>query len=61
MTARLRMPQLCGLLWLCLSSTTPAQVDYGKDGPWNQRAESGPDAKVPGWFYNLGITGCARS
>lgn len=57
MTARSRMLRLCGLLWLCLSSTTPAQVDYGKDGPWNQRAESGPDAKVPGWFYNLGVTG----
>ncbi len=34
------------------------QVDYDGDGrPWNQRAESGPDAEVPGWFYNLGITG----
>jgi hypothetical protein len=34
-----------------------AQVDYGKVGPWDQRAEAGPDAEVPGWFYNLGITG----
>jgi hypothetical protein len=25
--------------------------------PWTQRAASGPDAEVPGWFYNLGITG----
>lgn len=34
-----------------------AQVDYEGDHPWNQRADSGPDAEVPGWFYNLGITG----
>lgn len=34
-----------------------AQVDYAGDHPWNQRADSGPDAKVPGWYYNLGITG----
>jgi hypothetical protein len=34
-----------------------AQVDYSGDYPWSQRAESGPDAQVPGWFYNLGITG----
>lgn len=35
-----------------------AQVHYHSDGsPWNQRAGGGPDAEVPGWFYNLGITG----
>jgi len=35
-----------------------AQVDYQEDGhPWNQRAGAGPDAEVPGWYYNLGITG----
>ncbi len=35
-----------------------AQVDYhDNDSPWGQRAEAGPDAEVPGWFYNLGITG----
>jgi hypothetical protein len=34
-----------------------AQVAYDGGEPWNQRAESGPDSKVPGWFYNLGITG----
>jgi len=49
--------------WLvsaCLVSTTlaTAQVDHHEDGsPWNQRAESGPDAVVPGWYYNLGVTG----
>jgi len=49
--------RLVGLLLLCQASPLLAQVDYGKDSPWNQRADSGPDAKVPGWFYNLGITG----
>ncbi len=35
-----------------------AQVHYyDKDNPWAQRAESGPDAEVPGWFLNLGLTG----
>jgi Family of unknown function (DUF6288) len=35
-----------------------AQVHYfGNDSPWAQRADSGPDADVPGWFLNLGITG----
>ena len=35
----------------------PAQVAYEGGQPWNERAETGPDAQVPGWFYNLGITG----
>jgi hypothetical protein len=35
-----------------------AQVDYDEEGqPWGQQAEAGPDAEVPGWYYNLGITG----
>jgi hypothetical protein len=35
-----------------------AQVHYYNDAsPWGQRARRGPDAQVPGWFYNLGITG----
>jgi hypothetical protein len=35
-----------------------AQVDHDEgEQPWGQRAEAGPDAKVPGWYYNLGITG----
>jgi len=57
MTARSWMLQLVSLLFLCHASPAHAQVDYRKDSPWDQRAESGPDAKVPGWFYNLGITG----
>jgi hypothetical protein len=40
-----------------LAAPLLAQVDYSADSPWSQRAESGPDAAVPGWFYNLGITG----
>ena len=40
-----------------ISAPMLAQVAYNGDDPWKQRADSGPDAKVPGWFYNLGITG----
>lgn len=48
---------IVSLALLALASPAAAQVDYGKASPWDQRAESGPDAKVPGWFYNLGVTG----
>ena len=35
-----------------------AQVDYTDDGrPWKNKTDKGPDAEVPGWYYNLGITG----
>ena len=51
------MLQLIGLLAMCMTLPLHAQVDYREESPWNQRAESGPDAQVPGWFYNLGITG----
>jgi len=35
-----------------------AQVHYQPNGqPWKQKASAGPDAQVPGWYYNLGITG----
>ncbi len=57
MITRFWMFIFLSLLALCLPSTSHAQVDYGKDTPWNQKARSGPDSKVPGWFYNLGITG----
>ena len=49
-------PLVC-LYMLSLAVPAKAQVHYDKDSPWDQRAESGPDAEVPGWFYNLGITG----
>lgn len=43
---------------LIVTSPSIAQVDYSEDGqPWKQRADSGPDAEVPGWYYNLGLTG----
>lgn len=54
---RLLLPAL--VLVACgLAGRTFSQVHYHDDkNPWGQRAESGPDAEVPGWFYNLGITG----
>lgn len=47
------------LIWVVFATgTLKAQVHYHDDGnPWGQRTDSGPDADVPGWFYNLGITG----
>ncbi len=46
------------LSMLCLAGPLQAQVDYqDNDSPWGQRTDSGPDADVPGWYYNLGITG----
>lgn len=41
-----------------VDATAISQVHYFGDGrPWNQRARNGPDSDVPGWYYNLGITG----
>lgn len=34
-----------------------AQVAYQDGNPSRQRANEGPDAQVPGWYYNLVITG----
>lgn len=46
---------------IALTLITPvgsAQVHYDSSGhPWKQRATAGPDAEVPGWYYNLGLTG----
>jgi len=57
MTTRVLTFQLAGLL-LCLASPAQARVHYyDNDSPWGHRADSGPDADVPGWFYNLGVTG----
>lgn len=45
----------CALL---LSPLLAAQVHYHPDGrPWKQKANSGPDKVVDGWYYNLGVTG----
>lgn len=46
------------IYWCCANTNAVAQVHYYENGsPWNRKANSGPDANVPGWFYNLGITG----
>lgn len=53
-------PGLVALLFTALALPQPAsaQVDYSPNGwPWIAQATSGPDAVVPGWYYNLGITG----
>ncbi len=55
----MRRPLLPSLL-LALAATpvTPTQVHYHPDGhPWKQTTDHGPDREVPGWYYNLGITG----
>ncbi|NQU47596.1 MAG: hypothetical protein HQ519_03020 [Planctomycetes bacterium] len=47
---------LLGALWT--PTVGQAQVHYQPNGqPWKQKASAGPDAQVPGWYYNLGITG----
>lgn len=52
---RVALP-IAAVLFSTVSSS--AQVHHFPDGgPWNQRAGSGPDAEVPGWYYNLGPTG----
>ena len=45
-----------GLLAL-LTGAPAAQVNYNGNIPWSFTANSGPDGPVPGWWYNLGITG----
>ena len=41
-----------------LAPPISGQVHYHPTGrPWAQRASAGPDAEVPGWYYNLGTTG----
>ena len=58
MNFRSNTVHLACLALLSLSAPLQAQVHYhDNDSPWGQRADSGPDAEVPGWFYNLGITG----
>lgn len=49
---------LLALVFVSISAPAFAQVHYQPDGsPWNQQANEGPDAEVPGWYYNLGISG----
>jgi len=57
-TTRCRHVLALALTAGAFAPTAAAQVHYHADGrPWSQRADRGPDADVPGWFYNLGITG----
>ncbi len=43
---------------LPLTQGASAQVHHHPDGrPWKQKANRGPDAEVPGWYYGLGVTG----
>ena len=43
---------------LALGSPAEGQVHFdGPDHPWKQHADSGPDAVVDGWYYNLGLSG----
>ena len=45
-------------LTLALTFSVQAQVHYlGNGSPWSRKAETGPDAEVGGWYYNLGTTG----
>ena len=47
-----------GLLVLCLAMTSPAwALRLSKGGAWERTTRVGPDARVPGWYINLGITG----
>lgn len=58
MTTRSQILRLACLVLLCFAAPLQAQVHYHDiNSPWGQRADTGPDAEVPGWFYNLGITG----
>ena len=54
---QLRQLLFCLMAGVCVSLPAMAQVDYRNGQPWSQRAGDGPDAIVPGWYYNLGITG----
>jgi hypothetical protein len=46
------------LLFLFVCHSLSAQVHYRDNGqPWTNKTNKGPDKEVPGWFYNLGITG----
>lgn len=47
-----------GLLMLCLAMASPAwALRLSKGGAWERTTRVGPDAQVPGWYINLGITG----
>ncbi len=46
------------LLIVFVISFTPAwALRTGRMSTWNRTTKAGPDAEVPGWYINLGITG----
>ena len=51
-----RVAGCAAALVLCLALTTPAWGLRDKQ-PWDTTTKVGPDAQVPGWYINLGITG----
>jgi hypothetical protein len=52
------MKKIVPLFALALSCPPlAAQVDYDGTYPWSETTSFAPDNAVPGWFYNLGITG----
>lgn len=58
MSLSLRMSICSAALLVSTAAPLIAQVHHHPDGqPWKQRANEGPDAEAPGWFYNLGVTG----
>lgn len=57
MKTRCTYPHLLLSSVLAATGTMVAQVHYDGGTPWSKRADSGPDAEVPGWYYNLGLTG----
>jgi Family of unknown function (DUF6288)/Carbohydrate esterase, sialic acid-specific acetylesterase/Bacterial Ig domain len=55
---RFTMKKILPLLALALSCPLlKGQVDYDGTYPWSQTTSIAPDNAVPGWFYNLGVTG----
>ena len=54
----MRLPAYLALALMAGPSAALAQGHHHPHGaPWNNRVDSGPDAGVPGWFYNVGTTG----
>ncbi|MEM7384573.1 MAG: DUF6288 domain-containing protein, partial [Verrucomicrobiota bacterium] len=52
-----RTAPLIALVCLMFLIPVRAQVVYNGESPWSERTDVAPDDVVPGWFYNLGITG----
>ena len=58
----MRRPALCVyglgmLLVICMVCLPASGLISGDGATWNKTTSNGPDAQVPGWYINLGITG----